>query len=158
METKHTVSHTAENLTMAQRERLAWLAEECGEVVQAVGKVLRHGFQDTGPNGTTYDNRVALEEEAGHVLAVIDTLAMNGDVQQSNVKDSCGRKKVTCRPHMHYQLEVKEEPLLARCVWVTCGICQKQWWTPENATVLIKCLYCGAVHNSKELIGERPWP
>ena len=31
-------------LTPAETERLAILAEECGEVIQAVGKILRHGY------------------------------------------------------------------------------------------------------------------
>ena len=31
-------------LTPAEAKRLALLAEECGEVLQAIGKVLRHGF------------------------------------------------------------------------------------------------------------------
>lgn len=31
------------NLTPGEAERLAMLAEECGEVIQAVGKILRHG-------------------------------------------------------------------------------------------------------------------
>jgi len=36
-------------LSPAEAERLALLAEECGEVVQAVCKVLRHGYESTNP-------------------------------------------------------------------------------------------------------------
>jgi hypothetical protein len=32
-------------LTDAEAERLALLAEECGEVVQVIGKILRHGYE-----------------------------------------------------------------------------------------------------------------
>ena len=31
------------NLTPGEAERLAILAEECGEVIQIIGKILRHG-------------------------------------------------------------------------------------------------------------------
>lgn len=31
-------------LSPAEVERLALLAEECGEVIQTVGKILRHGY------------------------------------------------------------------------------------------------------------------
>src|SRR5579872_899269 len=36
-------------LTPAQIERLALLAEECGEVMQAVSKILRHGYESRNP-------------------------------------------------------------------------------------------------------------
>jgi hypothetical protein len=39
------------NLNPAQAERLAILAEECGEIVQVIGKILRHGFESTHPEG-----------------------------------------------------------------------------------------------------------
>lgn len=37
-------------LSPAEAERLAMLAEECGEVIQAVGKVLRHGYESFHPD------------------------------------------------------------------------------------------------------------
>lgn len=36
-------------LTPAQAELLALLAEECGECVQAIGKILRHGYGSSNP-------------------------------------------------------------------------------------------------------------
>lgn len=53
-------------LTPAEAERLALLAEECGEVIQAIGKVLRHGFESTHPDGGP-TNRESLERECGDV-------------------------------------------------------------------------------------------
>ena len=48
------------DLTPAEAERLAMLAEEAGEVVQAVGKILRHGYISSHPDGgpTNYDQLV----------------------------------------------------------------------------------------------------
>jgi hypothetical protein len=33
----------------AERERLAMLAEEAGEIVQIIGKILRHGYESYHP-------------------------------------------------------------------------------------------------------------
>ena len=38
-------------LSAGEVERLAILAEECGEVIQVVGKVLRFGFEPCPPAG-----------------------------------------------------------------------------------------------------------
>jgi hypothetical protein len=45
------VSQHFNGLTPAEAERLALLAEECGEVIQAIGKVLRHGYESRHPYG-----------------------------------------------------------------------------------------------------------
>lgn len=37
-------------LTPAEAERLAMLAEEAGEIVLAIGKVLRHGYESRHPD------------------------------------------------------------------------------------------------------------
>ena len=45
-------------------ERLAFLAEECGEIVQAIGKIQRHGYDNTNPDepaGRTNRERLAKE-------------------------------------------------------------------------------------------------
>lgn len=38
------------NLSDAELERLAYLAEECGEVQQIIGKIIRHGYESYSPN------------------------------------------------------------------------------------------------------------
>lgn len=63
------------DLSPAQAERLALLVEECGEVQQAVGKILRHGYASYDPtkkNGP--NNREALEHEVGDLLAALRLL------------------------------------------------------------------------------------
>lgn len=55
-------------LTPAQAEVLALLAEEAGELIQAIGKILRHGLESThpaNPGGPT--NADALVRELGDV-------------------------------------------------------------------------------------------
>lgn len=69
-------------LTPAEAERLAMLAEECGEVVQVVGKVLRHGYGSHHPDGGP-DNRVALRYEIEDLRAVIAAMDRAGDVAPS---------------------------------------------------------------------------
>ncbi|HCO91067.1 MAG TPA: hypothetical protein DIT40_08855 [Alphaproteobacteria bacterium] len=65
------------NLTPAQAERLAMLAEECGEVIQAVGKILRHGYDSYHPEEAAkfpenrQTNRDALVRELTDLSAVI---------------------------------------------------------------------------------------
>lgn len=67
-------------LTPAETERLAMLAETCGEVVQAVGKVLRHGWESQSPYGGR-PNRVSLEREIGQVRAIVNLMLDSGDVE-----------------------------------------------------------------------------
>lgn len=65
MTTKH-----FNNLTPAEAERLAMLAEECAEVIQIVGKILRHGYDSYHPDDNTITNRDMLAEELREIYAV----------------------------------------------------------------------------------------
>ena len=60
-------------LSPAEAERLAMLAEECGEVIHIVGKILRHGYDSYHPADPTVTNRDLLGRE------LTDLLAGNGD-------------------------------------------------------------------------------
>ena len=60
-------------LTPAEAKRLAMLAEECAEVMQAVTKILRYGYEDVTPEGKTSRQRLAEEIEDIHaVLAIME--------------------------------------------------------------------------------------
>ncbi len=61
-------------LTPAQAERLAMLAEECGEVIQIVGKILRHGYDSHHPDNPTTTNRHLLIKELSDVNAVLQAM------------------------------------------------------------------------------------
>lgn len=71
-------------LSPAEAERLAILAEECGEVIQVVGKILRHGFQSTHPDGGP-TNRQQLEKEMGALFHVIVMMALCRDVDTHQI-------------------------------------------------------------------------
>lgn len=69
------VSAHFNGLTPQEAEALALLAEECGEVVQAIGKILRHGLESKHPIGGP-TNRQSLETELGNVLAAMRLAAV----------------------------------------------------------------------------------
>lgn len=68
-------------LTEAQRERLEMLAEEASEVVKAVTKILRHGYESINPH-KPHDgrNRDQLERELSDVSAIVHRMEALGDI------------------------------------------------------------------------------
>jgi NTP pyrophosphatase (non-canonical NTP hydrolase) len=56
-------------LTPAEEERLAWLIEECSEVIKACTKIQRHGYYSYDPSNIHHlGNRADLETEIQDVL------------------------------------------------------------------------------------------
>jgi NTP pyrophosphatase (non-canonical NTP hydrolase) len=96
-------------LTPAQAERLALLAEECGEVVQAVAKVLRHGYKSCHPmvNNPEFNNRYDLEKELGDVLAAMKLMARAGDIENPRV---IGHSEDKLESVQHYLHHAKAKP------------------------------------------------
>lgn len=74
-------------LTPAQAERLAMLIEECGEVIQAATKVLRHGYTSYHPKDPSTDNRELLCRELTDLIAVHVDLMDRGDLREIPAKD-----------------------------------------------------------------------
>lgn len=68
-----------------EAERLAMLAEEAGEIVQAVGKILRHGYESRHPANPIFTNREALCMEVTDLLAVVEL--MDGDFGAGDERD-----------------------------------------------------------------------
>lgn len=91
-------AETFNQLTPAEAERLAMLAEEAGEIVQAVGKVLRHGYSSTHPDGGP-DNRVLLHKEVSDLLAIAQTMVATGDLTQLSKAQDVWRKKLRYTHH-----------------------------------------------------------
>jgi len=57
------------------------LAEECGEVIQVIGKILRHGYDSTHPNDPEGDtNRALLENELGDLNAALQLMTEAKDI------------------------------------------------------------------------------
>lgn len=91
-------------LTDAEIERLAKLAEECGEIVQMVGKTLVHGWRSFHPRfpeeGT---NREKLQKEIGGLACVIDLMIEAGDVSEHEIVTANEEKKTTIGKYLHHQ-------------------------------------------------------
>lgn len=97
-------------LSEAEQERLAILAEECGEVIQAVGKILRHGYESTSPfvaNPPT--NRQTLEHEIGDVLFAVGQLDGEGDLDSDAIMDHAKAKAASVEPYLHHH-QIRWEP------------------------------------------------
>jgi len=78
-------------LTDSQLESLAILAEECGEVVQRVGKILRHGLQSPRPSNGELNVKL-LEDEIGDICAILDVLTDLGVIDENHVHDRAAWK------------------------------------------------------------------
>lgn len=93
-------------LTDAQTERLALLAEECGEVIYVVGKILRHGYESRNPlDSDSLRNVVMLEKELGDVTNAMAMLTDAGDISRDAVLVAARRKSETIGRWLHHQHE-----------------------------------------------------
>ena len=76
-------------ITPAEAERLAMLAEECGEVIQIVGKILRHGYDSYHPVNPRVSNRDLLAKELRDVNAVLMAMGRK-ELREYSVQDVIG--------------------------------------------------------------------
>lgn len=92
-------------LTAAQAERLALLLEELGEAQQAIGKILRHGYESHNPTSASLSpsNREALEAELGHVRHAMDRMTSAGDVNMLAIEDAKKIKADRISRWLHHQ-------------------------------------------------------
>ena len=71
---------------VAQAERLAYLMEECAEVIQICGKILRHGYESCDPTAERkIANRHLLERELSHVRGAEALMSDSGDVDADRI-------------------------------------------------------------------------
>lgn len=99
-------------LSDAQSERLAILAEECGEVIQIVGKILRHGYHSynpTVPEMQQKPNTTLLQKELGDLLWAISKLDeacdINFQIPRTNATLNMWlrRKEESTSKYLHHQ-------------------------------------------------------
>ena len=102
-------------LTPAEAERLALLLEEMGEATQAVGKILRHGYESTHPGGGP-TNRESLEKELGDVRAATWMMIHAGDVSDSAIEMARTEKNQSVRKYLHHQQQ-EEHPFINQEEW-----------------------------------------
>lgn len=101
------MSDFSNGLYPAQAERLALLLEEMGEAQQAIGKILRHGYESVNPDlpppaGDT--NQANLEREIGDVLVAIDMMLAAGDIEQWALDDRKRVKAHKVKQWLHHQV------------------------------------------------------
>lgn len=91
-------------LSEAEIERLALLAEEMGEVQQIIGKILRHGYESYNPViNTGLTNRRELEREIGHVQHAVERMTNARDVNDAGVLDFQEAKRKGIPKWLHHQ-------------------------------------------------------
>lgn len=105
------MSYFFNQLTPAQHERLAILSEELGEAQQAIGKILRHGYESHNPTISVPEderpatNREELEKELGDVVFAINLLG--SDIYQPAIGRRVLLKAEKIKPYLHHQSEPK---------------------------------------------------
>jgi len=89
-------------LTNPEIERLACLLEECGEVLQVIGKIQRHDFEHSHPKYGDRTNRENLAMEIGDLLIAIDLLIDRGDISDSVIDEYQSKKLVKINGALRY--------------------------------------------------------
>jgi nitrogen fixation/metabolism regulation signal transduction histidine kinase len=91
-------------LTPAEAERLAILAEECAEVIQVVGKILRHGYESHNPfDPQKVTNRGLLAQELGHLDHAAMRVVCHDDVSGLVIAQSSRLKSEKIVQYLHHQ-------------------------------------------------------
>ena len=91
------------NLTFGEAERLAYLSEELGEAIQAIGKILRHGYNSTNPDSAKFlHNRDQLESDLGDINAALGLMFGYGDINPYKIKSYCSTKSEVITRYLHH--------------------------------------------------------
>lgn len=98
------------NLSPAEAERLAMLSEEAAEIVQIVGKILRHGYESHHPSNPAVKNRELLDDELGDLMTVAKRMIGAGDIEGDfDLADHNAAWKRKLR-YTHHQAAGQREP------------------------------------------------
>lgn len=89
----------------ALSERLALIAEEAAEVIQVVGKTLRHGLDSYSPlDPLQYDNVERLEQEIGDFLCAVEKMVNSEEgLSIRRINAAIARKRENGKKYLHYQ-------------------------------------------------------
>lgn len=67
--------------------------EESAEVIQAISKIFRFGWDSYHPNTPEQSNRQHLEEEIGDLLCMIDLLKEKNIIDEDNIRQATENKR-----------------------------------------------------------------
>jgi hypothetical protein len=95
-------------LTPEEAERLAMLAEEAAEVIQVVGKILRHGYNSHHPDDKHNSNRDLLAKELSDLYAVTNRMTHN-ELKDYSIFSFPWRKWVDKCRYTHHQEQSPKE-------------------------------------------------
>lgn len=96
-------AHPFNNLSEAELERLAILAEECSEVIQIVNKIIRHGYESYNPfDESKTTNRHLLEKELGDLEFACRFMLDNNDASRLKIAEHASTKMVNIRKYLHH--------------------------------------------------------
>lgn len=91
------------NLNSADAELFALLAEECGETVQAIGKILRHGKHSWDPDVVGKRTNIEdLDKEVADILAVIDIMTRAKLLDPANIESLKNAKLEKVWRYLHH--------------------------------------------------------
>lgn len=83
-------------------ERLAWLLEESGEVVQAIGKIQRFGWHQPKPSNAEVTGLSMLTQEVGDLIAIINIMVERGDLKKEELEQAAARKREKLKNYTKY--------------------------------------------------------
>ena len=84
-----------------EAEALAILSEECGELIQAIGKIMRHGLGSKHPD-SNIQNQDALVREIGDVLAAIRICRAQRLIEWDAIIAARDQKLNRVRQYLHH--------------------------------------------------------
>lgn len=89
-------------LTPSEAELLACASEEAAEVGQAIGKILRHGYESYHPDFPLTSNRESLEKELGDLLAIQEMMVEAGSLNVLAIRRHADAKRKNVRNFLHH--------------------------------------------------------
>lgn len=97
------------DLTAAELERLAWLAEESAEVIKAAMKTVRHGYASYNPHDIEAgDNRLELQREIGDFQGVVELMTGKQDLDSYSIRMHKRQKIPNAAKYLHHQGDLSE--------------------------------------------------
>lgn len=91
-------------LSESEHERLSILMEECGEVQQVIGKIMRHGYESYNPNDINQiTNRNLLEKEIADIGVAVNMMELSFDINRNSIDSHYQNKKISIRKYLHHQ-------------------------------------------------------